>query len=58
MEQTSKIKCPHCNTTQKEDIYDLSIDTEEMEGTFPHICDDCGKNFTIEYEYKPYIKTL
>lgn len=57
MNQTSKIKCPKCKVVQEEDINDLTIDTGDMEGTFPHVCDNCEYDFTVEYEYKPFIKT-
>lgn len=57
MNQTSKIECPKCNSIQNEDIHDLSMDTGEMEGFFPHICENCKCEFTVEYEYKPFIKT-
>lgn len=28
-----------------------------MEGSFPHVCEECGIEITVEYIYKPYIKT-
>ena len=58
MKQTSEVRCPHCKIVQEDDIYDLTNDTGELEGTFPHVCDNCRGNFKIEYEYKPFINTL
>lgn len=57
MEQTAKIQCPNCKEIQSEDIHDLAMDTGEMEGSFPHECEECGHEFTVEYEYRPFIKT-
>lgn len=57
MENTAEIKCPKCNTVQSEDINELASGTGEMDGSFPYICDKCNKTFTVEYEYKPFIKT-
>ncbi|MBM7716053.1 transcriptional regulator NrdR family protein [Bacillus thermophilus] len=58
MIQTSKVICPICKTTQTEDIHDLAMDTGEMEGSFPHDCENCGKEFTVEFVYKPYVKII
>lgn len=57
MDQTSKIKCPTCKAVQEEDIQDLAMDTGEMDGHFPHTCEKCGSNFTVEYKFEPFIKT-
>lgn len=57
MEQTAKIKCPNCNVIQEEDIDDLAVDAGDMQGIFKHICDQCESEFTIEFEYKPFLKT-
>lgn len=57
MNQTSKVICPKCNKEQNEDIHDLAMDTGEMEGEFSHICEHCNEGFTVEFVYKPYVKT-
>jgi hypothetical protein len=57
VKQTEKIKCPNCKVVQEEDIHDLTVDAENMEGSFIHECDNCEYEFTVEYEYKPFIKT-
>lgn len=57
MEQTEKVKCPHCQVVQEEDIHDLASDTGDMEGSFKCECESCGDEFTVEFEYKSYLKT-
>ena len=57
MRQTAEVKCPKCHTIQSEDINDLAMDAGEMEGSFPHACDNCRTVFTVEYQYKPFVKT-
>ena len=57
MIQTSKVICPKCNKVQSEDIHDLAMDTGEMDGEFTHICEGCNVKFTVEFVYKPYVKT-
>lgn len=56
MNQTEKLYCPHCKNVQVDEIHDL-VEGGDMDGTFSHDCEECGKTFTVEYEYKPYIKT-
>ncbi|MBD8523718.1 hypothetical protein [Lysinibacillus fusiformis] len=58
MIQTKEIKCPKCKTIQTEDIEDLIIDTGYMEGNFQHVCENCNDEFTVEFEYRPFIRTI
>lgn len=57
MNQTSIVKCPKCESVQQENIFDLTMDTGDMEGTFPHICNKCKIEFTVKFEFLPNIKT-
>ena len=57
MKQTADVTCPKCNKNQSEDIHDLAMDTGEMEGSFPQECEYCGEVYTVEFLYKPYVKT-
>ncbi|WP_051405129.1 helix-turn-helix domain-containing protein [Bacillus cihuensis] len=58
MVQTSVIKCPYCSIEQQSNIYDLTKKSRGMLGNFQHICDHCHKDFTVEFEFYPYIKTV
>ena len=58
MKHTTEVKCPKCHSVQSEDINDLTMDTGEMEGTFPHICEACNTEFIVEFVYKPFVKTF
>ena len=55
MIQTAVIICPCCNTQQHDHIYTLA--GSKKDGFIKHICDDCKNEITIEFEFRPYIKT-
>ncbi len=57
MKQTATIKCPVCETNQSEEIYDLTMDLKHLAGTLDHICENCDHEFTVKYDYKPYVIT-
>lgn len=57
MNQTEKVTCPKCKEYQSEDVHELAMNAGEMEGSFPHVCEHCDAEFTVEFVYKPYVKT-
>lgn len=56
MEQTEFLKCPYCEHTQTENLYDY-LDSEDGEGTFKISCENCESEFYVQYELKPFIQT-
>lgn len=56
MNNTSKIKCPFCSHVQSEDLYEF-VDTGDQEGSFHLECESCDNEFTINFEFRPFVKT-
>lgn len=56
MKQTDKIECPFCKEVQSEDIHDLT-EGGDLEGQFKHECENCEKEFTVEFEFVAKIQT-
>lgn len=56
MKETVLIECPHCNKNQIEDIYDL-VDTGDQEGKFNMNCNECKKEFIVEFLFVSHVGT-
>lgn len=56
VKETSKIECPHCEKIQEEDIYDF-VDTGDQEGNFELKCEDCEKDFMVEFQFVAHVGT-
>ncbi|WP_400194638.1 hypothetical protein [Lysinibacillus telephonicus] len=56
MKSGKTIECPYCKKEQFDTLDDL-VDSGDMEGSFPHECENCNNVFTVEFEYRPYNRT-
>lgn len=58
MIQTAIIICPYCHSEQHDTIFSLAKNNQEFKGSFSHICDACIIKFTVEFEFRPHIRTI